>query len=140
MPLKSPQTILFVFSRLYDRWWAKYLSGFNHMAMAIVLDKDYVIVIEPWYSHCSVTCRTYPAPGEWDKWKVVELTVVPTNKQKLVRPVMQTCATLCQYLGGVNLGCILPNSLYNTIVSRSAEWLKDKGIQGVKIWEPQQCQ
>ncbi len=137
IPFKVKKTYLFMFGKT-DGWWAKYFKGFTHVCLIEYVSDEYVIGYEPLLIGCSTIWRTAPDKDEikyWKDWTILEVTVYPTRKNRLIGPVFQTCATIVQYIAGISLGCVLANSLYKKLTTSSAEWLKEKGIQGVKLWE-----
>lgn len=101
---------------------------------------ELIVGFEPLLIGCSTIFRDVPTKDEvqyWTDWTIVEVIVVPTRANRLIGPVFQTCATIVQYLAGISLGCILVNSLYKKLTGSKIEWLKQKGIQGVKVWQQQ---
>jgi len=123
-----------------DLWYVKYIPGFNHVCLLEYMNDELVVGYEPLMIGCSTIFRDAPTSQEmeyWADWTIVEVSVVTTRANRLIGPIFQTCATIVQYLAGISLGCVLVNSLYKKLTSSKTEWLKDKGIQGVKIWQKQ---
>jgi hypothetical protein len=130
LPAKGYRKILMVFSRVDTSWYDKLLKGYNHVCMVEVLEDDLVVIIEPTNYGARFMLRSFPTEGEWAKFKVVELDVVVNRSRKLIGPRFQSCATICQYMAGIDTGAILAQTLYKRL---TCGWLE--GITGVKEWE-----
>jgi hypothetical protein len=105
------------------------------------MNDELVVGYEPLLIGCSTIFRNAPTNQElqyWSDFTVVEVVVVTTRANRLIGPIFQTCATIVQYLAGISLGCVLVNSLYKKLTGSKDTWLRDKGIQGVKLWQKQQ--
>lgn len=134
LPLKRTRTFLFIFG-FTDGWWGKYLSGFTHVAlMEFIEEEQFVIGIEPLLSGSRTIFRTSPIPQDFPGWTVLKVCVQSTRKNRLIRPIFQTCATIVQYHAGLSLGCIKASTLYNRMLTRDKAWLRAKGIRSVEEW------
>ncbi len=137
LPLKARRKVLFLFARITEPWYAKVLQGFNHMAIAEVIDEGLLFIIEPTTTGALSRLHLMPKIGDWDHITVLELDLRTTKTSKLVRPTFQTCATLCQYLAGINLGCHLVQSLYERLTMNNITELNALGVLRVKQWQHQ---
>lgn len=131
--------VLLFFQRNDDAWYFKFLSGYTHVAIGYVQD-DIVAITEPIFTGTLSYITLVPEDrGMWGHLDILELDIVQTCDSKLVRPVFQTCATICQYLAGIRLGAILPQTLYSRLTQKSEAWLVAHGITGVKKWGHSRC-
>ncbi len=136
IPLKRKRRFIFLFSKT-DGWWDKYFKGYTHVCLMEYINDEFAIGFEPMVSGCRTIFRTVLNRRDIEllkDWTVVELVVSTTRQNKLFKPVLQSCATIVQYLAGISLGCILANTLYNKLTSSNVEWLESKGIYGVSVW------
>jgi hypothetical protein len=105
------------------------------------INQEFAIGFEPALSGCRTIFRTVLTRKDIEllqDWTVLELTVLATKKNRLIKPIFQTCATIVQYLAGISLGCILANGLYKKLTSSNHSWLESKGIYGVTLWAKSQ--
>jgi hypothetical protein len=124
-------------------WWDKILPGYTHVCLMMhesEEDENGMVKI----TYCDpLTRKSFMSPGciylesmtslLLPKRAMITITYKP-NRVNLIRPV-QTCATIVQYLLGINLGATTVNSLYNKLTTKHLNWLAKKGITGVKIWQ-----
>ena len=129
---------MFLFSRVIDRWYTRIQYGFTHVVFAEVVDEDLLFIIEPGFSGATMMLRTYPTLHEWDNYCVVEVSLNFNKSQKLIRPLIQTCATICQYLAGINLHTIWAQTMFERLTCEQHEYLSNYGIRSVRIWEQKQ--
>jgi hypothetical protein len=137
VPLKVKRTFLLLFGHT-DIWYAKYLSGYTHVCLFEYISEEFMICHEPILIGCQTMFRSALSVEDLShlkEWKVVQITVTPTAKNRLIMPIFQTCATIVQYLAGISLGCMLVDSLYKKLTRSKREWLKKQGIVGVNVWE-----
>lgn len=136
LPLVKRRKILLLFSRVPDKRIA-WLSGYNHIAIADITHDEAAVVIEPHFFGCSVRAIDVAliTQPEFVGIKIIEMTVVNTKTNKLIRPLLQTCATLVQYIAGIDLGIFLVQTLYDYLTQTDPLLLKAKGIHKVKVWE-----
>lgn len=132
LPSKKQRRFLFVFGYT-DGWWDSWLPGYTHVSLCEVVD-GFLIVMDPCLGGCRTMFRTMPLPGEWDSYKVIEVVTQPTRGNRLIRPIFQTCTTIVQYLAGIDLGAILAQGLYQTLMH--PDTLSMDGIREIKLWEP----
>jgi hypothetical protein len=127
-----------------DSWYCDLLSGYTHVSYAQPIDhfgKPCVIMTEP-YNFAAETqivaesdfLHQLAGAGKM----IVEVKYLVTRKNRLIRPVLQTCSTLTQYLAGITLGAITAQGLYNKLTKSKDSWLRDRGIREVVIWEEAQ--
>lgn len=133
LPCPTDRRLLFVFGHT-DCWWAPFLSGFTHVVMAEVLDDDFILVIEPTLVGARILFRTMPTIYEWSNYTVLELVISPTRKNRLIRPIIQTCATVVQYLSGISMGAITAQGLYRSLTCTDRKGLRSKGIKEIISW------
>lgn len=133
LPFKHTRTFLMCFGYT-DGWWGTFLDGFTHVAIMEYIDDHFVIGIEPTLIGARTIFRTIPTPQDLPGWTILKVTVSPTRKNRLIIPILQTCATIVQYHACISLGCIKVNTLYNKLSSKGEAWLKGKGIRSVERW------
>lgn len=134
LPLVKKRRFLLLFARNKDRRVA-WLSGYNHISIVELLRDDYCVVIEPHFFGASVYVTKSFELKELRGVTALELEVHNTRTNKLIRPLLQTCATLVQYIAGIDLGIFLVQTLYNYLTQTDPIMLQAKGIHKVKIWE-----
>lgn len=137
VPFKIKRTFLFVFTHT-DGFWGKWLKGYTHCILLEFVKDNKMIEFEPLLHGCSIGLRdnvTKDDVRDHKNFKFVEVSVTPTRKNRLIGIKRCTCATFIQYLAGINLGCITAQGLYNKLTRSDDEWLRKKGIIGVKVWE-----
>lgn len=132
LPYRFERRILLVFSYT-DGWWASILPGYTHVAMATILDDDFIVAMEPTLVGGNVLFRTLPGREEWSGFRVLELVVRPTRKNRLIRPIIQTCATMVQYWSGFWLGAYTVQGLYRELMG-CRKGLRHQGIMEVREW------
>jgi hypothetical protein len=136
IPFKERRRFLFLFTKT-DGWWGKYLKGYTHVCLMEYINQEFAIGFEPALAECRTIFRTVLTRKDielLEDWTILELTVLATKENRLIKPLFQTCATIVQYLAGISLGCILVNSLYNKLTKSSHKWLESKGVYGVTTW------
>ncbi len=133
LPFKKNKTFLFVFG-FTDGWWGRYLSGYTHVSLIEYIDDEFCIGIEPMIHGSQLIFRTIPIPQDFPGWKVLKVTVRATRRNRLIIPILQTCATIVQYHACISLGCVKAMSLYNRLMSKDIVWLESKGIRSVEEW------
>lgn len=135
LPLVKRRKFLLLFSRNTDKRIA-WLSGYNHLAIVEYTSSDLMVIMEPHFWGCSIrTCPTAMFPKLPKEIKIIEITVTNTRTNKLIRPLLQTCATLVQYIAGIDLGIFLVQTLYDYLTQTDPLFLKAKGIHKLKVWE-----
>lgn len=134
LPLKSRRKVLLIFSRDESRWFNRIQRGYNHVAMAEVFG-EFLVIVEPLFRGATIMYRTLPTQYEWDGYAVLELDIIPSRGNKLIRPLIQTCATFCQYLCGFDLHTIWVQTLYERLTRGCSTWnLEEFGIRRVTQW------
>lgn len=111
------------------------MPGYTHVSLCEVIE-EFLVVHDPCLGGCRTTFRTKPLTDEWDRYMVIEVVTYPTHNNKLIKPIFQTCATIVQYLAGINMGATLAQGLYQTLTHPDTLFMD--GIREIKIWEPQQ--
>ena len=137
VPFKIKRTFLFVFTKT-DGFWGRWLKGYTHCILLEYLNDTTLIQFEPLLHGCSVGLIenfTKEIIEDHKDFKFVEVSVTPTQKNRLIGIKRCTCATFVQYIAGITLGCITAQGLYNKLTCSDAIWLRKKGILGVKIWD-----
>lgn len=138
LTLKKERRFLLLFRRL-EVPELKALRGFNHMALGWYIAADKVQVIEPAFHGANidiVSIKDLKAMSELVR--VVEVDTTVTVGQRLFKEGFQTCATLVQYLMGIDLSVTLVQTLYERLTTYSDEYLSEHGILGVNKWELKQ--
>ena len=144
LPCRTRRKFLLIFCKTNGSWTHKYIKGFNHVVVAEVFD-EILVILEPTFMCVNVMFRSYPSPGEWKDYTIIEVETVQRSadnillKQtsfanRLVRTYLSSCATICQYIMGCDLGCFLPSTLYSALTTKDSKYLKSKGIVRVKLW------
>jgi hypothetical protein len=130
-----------VFSRIEEVWWHSYISGFNHCYIAIQCGFGFV-TFNPLVNRLSTSMGFVQDFRHLDHLflefsnDILEITVRPTKKNKLIGIKPQSCATLIQYICGFDVGAIRVQRLYDILTTKDTKWLSKKGILEVKKWEP----
>lgn len=132
----SDGNVFLIFCRTAS-FWNRYIPGFNHVIL-VKKAHDYhhaFLWVEPliWIANICLFHSEKDIPVKKGD-VVVQLNIDYTFENRLLRPILQTCATLVQYLVGISLGCMFVQSLYNKLTTSSKEYLLKKGIKGVKVW------
>ena len=125
--------------------WCSIISGFTHVYLAEFIDesKQKLIVFDPLFT------GGYMYPTDIDEVAklhndeknlvsyetVLRVKVQPTSGNRLLKPTLQTCATLVQYMAAISLGSITCQGLYECLINDDHDWLLKKGILEVKPWE-----
>lgn len=142
LPYKSKRIYYFVFGYT-NGWWGRYLKGYTHVALLHEIregDNAFVIGLEPMVDGCRTLVMPVPTdlwPGK--RWEILVVVVANApRKNRLIRPVIQTCATIVQYIAGVSLGVITAHGLYSKLTNGNRNWLQSKGIVEVAKWESKQ--
>lgn len=132
LPFKFRRRFLFIFGHS-DLWVNKYLKGYTHVVLAEFID-GFLTIIEPTLSSARVIFRTMPRSREWLDYGVLEVVVSykDVTKNNLIGFKWQTCATVVQYLAGINTGALLAQTLYKRLLTR-----KYPGVE-VRKWEQSQ--
>jgi len=133
LPLKRHQRVYFLFTRIETKWYLKIQTGFNHMAIAWPISPEHIYLLEPTFTG-SLTCLKNLEDLNHKDITVLSLDLVHNPESKLVRLSFQTCATICQYLAGIDLGCKLVQSLYEKLTTESSTYLRSCGIKRVTSW------
>ena len=133
LPCPNDRRVLFIFGHT-DCWWAPFLHGFTHVVMAEVLDDGFIVVVEPTLVGARILFRGMPDISEWSNYTVLELVVSPTRQNRLIRPIIQTCATVVQYLAGISMGAITAQGLYSSLTKSDRKGLRSKGIKEIIVW------
>lgn len=128
---------LFLFSQTKG-WWGKYLPGFTHVALFIspyeTLDEGMLFNPKLPYPRIDFYLEN-PLESLVSFDTVIEASISPTYRNRLIRPIFQTCTTIIQYICGISLGCTTAQGLYKCLVTKDGQWLAKKGISEVKVWE-----
>lgn len=103
------------------------------MAMAWRIDEDHIYILEPTFTG-ALTHIAKLNQLILEGTQVLELDVIHHPQSKLVRLTFQTCATICQYLAGIDLKCKLVQSLYEKLTTESSTYLRSCGVKRVKSW------
>lgn len=134
LPLVRRRRFLLLFARSNDKR-IKWLSGFNHLAIAEYIGNDLMVIIEPHFWGCSIRSCPVSMFPKLPNVVIIEFCVHVTKTNKLIRPLLQTCATLVQYIAGIDLGIFLVQTLYDYLTQTDPFLLKAKGIHKLKVWE-----
>jgi len=62
----------------------------------------------------------------------LRIVTLPSKKVNVTRFGFQSCTTLIQYIAGIALGCLTPQSLYATLTKACPQWLKSRGVISVE--------
>ena len=133
LPSGKMKTYLFIFS-YSPHWWNRWLKGYTHVCIAEKIDNALIIVFEPTLARCETMLRALPMAKEWDRFEVLEVTVLPTKRNRLIKFMFQTCATFVQYLAGFDVGALTAEGLYKKLTRKTDAWLSFRGIIGVEQW------
>jgi hypothetical protein len=125
---------LFIFMRIEDKWYTRLQTGFNHLALAERLGDDSYVLIEPLHSGANIAHVGQEAIDKLKPYTVIEADIVRRKCSRLVRPVFQTCTTVCQYLAGINCKVWLVQSLYNKLALSDDVYLRKLGVKEIKLW------
>lgn len=139
LPFKANRRFYLIFGYSdIKAWYSCFLDGYTHVTLAQTCNLGVVTVImEPLDHACMIGIKAISEPPTL-KGKVLEVFISVSRKSKLIKPTIQTCATLIQYIMGINLGVITCQSMYDRLVNKDSEWLRKRGVLGVKEWvEPQ---
>lgn len=118
-------------------WYDRFLDGYTHVTLAQHIVPTYLSVIEP-MDHAAITGIIRISELAQMKGKILHLKTNVTRKSKLIKPTIQTCATLIQYMMGINLGVITCQSMYDRLVNKDSKWLRKRGVLEVKEWAERQ--
>jgi hypothetical protein len=129
----ASRRVLFCFGYT-SGWWDTLLEGFTHVGMVEVLAPGLAVTLEPVLSHCAVAFGPV-LESRLRRLTVVEVCVTPTKRNRLIRPILQTCATQVQYLAGLSLGCITAQGLYEALTNLDERTKERNGIHEVTLWE-----
>ena len=136
LPLSQKPKVLILFTRIARPACLKEIKGFNHCAIAFFVDEtcDHVFIVEPALQGANVALKKLPLEIHDEHTKILEIDLEFTFTQKLFRDGFQTCATLVQYLAGIDLKAVLAQTLYDRLTNRSEKYLKRHGIVEVTEW------
>lgn len=98
-----------------DKWYTNYLRGYTHVAV-VARSNGLVIGLEPLLSFCKVVAGTTVNLQEWNE--ILCVRVQHKRANNLFKLQFQTCATVAQYIMGINTGAILCQTLYNRLTKR----------------------
>lgn len=136
LPYHLGQTIYLIFMRVDKPWYLKWLKGFNHVAIAWPTAEELVFIVEPVLNGTLADSRRNL---DWLARRsgvvVVEVETGLWAENKLFKFTFQTCASLVQYLAGINLKVWLAQSLYDKLINLSVSQRTKYGIQKVTVWE-----
>ena len=121
----------FLFSRLDNAWYLRMQPGFTHVSLIRVHGKRWMI-FEPLLRCCFLNICKANEYHRFKNYVVLEVKVKVTKRNRLIRPIFQTCATFVQYIAGISTGAILCQTLYDRLLNCKLE-----GVE-VKKWEPKQ--
>lgn len=110
------------------------MKGYNHVCLVEYINDGFVYCYEPLFNGCSTLFRAAFTKEELKDFKVLEVTIYPTRQQILIKPLLQTCATVVQYLAGISMCCFSAQGLYDSLTKINKQILMEKGIQEVKEW------
>jgi hypothetical protein len=120
-----------------DAWYSKWLKGFTHVfyVLPIAIQTPHAIITEPYHYGAQHAVGTDEAVSALIKGKkVLIINYRVTRKNRLFRPLFQTCTTVVQYLAGFSLGALTAQGLYNRLTKSSKGWLESRGIMEVTEW------
>jgi hypothetical protein len=131
LPSRPRRRFLFVFGHT-DGFWARTLKGYTHVTLLEYIDDNCWILIDPKLSgaHTDV----YKSVPDLKDLKVLEVIVQPLRRNRLLRIICQSCATIVQYHASLSLGAITCQGLYEALTITDPEWLEYHGILEVKPW------
>lgn len=140
LPLMRKREFFLFFMRV-ESPELKNLSGYNHMALGLMLTDEVMLIIEPALEGANmnlcyvkdIVLRVAMNPRE-----ALVMNVKRNRKQKLFKEDFQTCATMVQYLCGIDLKAKLVNTLYKRLTTKDEIYLRRHGILGVRPWELKQ--
>lgn len=126
----SKTTYHLLFSRTDEGFES--VKGFNHVDIAIER-KGQLILVEPVYCRGSITI--FDDLMIDSDVTVVTLTVRDKTKSDFMRLMVGSCATMAQYVIGVDLKAILAQTLYNKLLKLSSLDKLRRGISELTIKE-----
>jgi len=126
---------LLSFSRC-GRWIDRFTNGYTHVKLGQLLPGEDREII--WFNPTFETGLVYlQSRCVGEKTKGLYVSTVAQEKQAVCRFGIQTCATLVQYLMGINLGVWTPQGLYNELTMECEQRLYEQGVQEVRPWASQ---
>lgn len=139
LTLRETNTVLLLFTRVSKPDALRHIKGFNHVAWGWVLPEQpqVMLIIEPAMQGANIDF-VYVEEVIEEAIEVLELDLKFTFTQKLFKEELQTCATLVQYLSGIDLGATLAQTLYNKLTRKDKGYLAKHGILEVRRWELKQ--
>lgn len=140
LPWVRNKTYLMLFIRL-ESPELKGLEGFNHAALGWEHTDEVMQIIEPALQGANIDfvyVKDVLKAQKERNIEILEVDVKATLKQKLFKERFQTCATLIQYLAGIDLDATLVQTLYERLTTKDELYLKRHGIRRVVKWEPKQ--
>ena len=120
----------FLFCRIEGSWYLRWQKGFNHVSLVRKHGKHWII-FEPILGFCFLNVCNVNEFDRFVTYDVLEVNIRVTNRNRLIRPIFQTCVTFVQYIAGISTGAILCQTLYDRLINCQLEGVK------VKKWEPQ---
>lgn len=131
------ETFLFLFGTT-NRWWGKYLKGFSHVALMKCHDEDTWICVHPGFQGSNIELYEAFTLEDARRGKfytdIVEVEILRTKKDRLLKPTFLTCVTVVQYLASISLNCFLAQTFYEKLTCKDIQYLASHGIIGVKEW------
>ncbi len=137
LPWVRKKTYLMLFTRM-ESPELKGLEGFNHMAIGWVHTDEVMQIIEPALQGASIDfvyVKDVLRAQQEQNIEILEVDVRVTLKQRLFKERFQTCATVVQYLAGIDLDATLVQTLYERLTTKDEIYLKRHGIRRVVKWE-----
>lgn len=134
LPFRFKRRYLVVFMQS-NFWLFRLLWGYTHVCLVELYNDNIAVCYEPNLYGMNTIVREWPTLPELKGLTVFEVTVLPRSKNRLVRPIFQTCATIVQYLMNISLNCCLANSFYRKLHKMDMVYLNRNGISRIKRWE-----
>lgn len=137
----SNYDVLFLFGYT-NRWFNDYLPGYTHVGIVLISPEGGILLIEPLFEgpttiffHPRYLEPFYKLLDSDEYPAILHCTIRNDGKDRLIKPLLQNCTTLVQYLAGLSLRCLTPQGLYKCLTTKDGRWLRKKGILEVKKWE-----